>query len=120
MIRNDFYSGFEGEPMITFVFKSSPLEKIDMWTGYFDRLIDLGEPDEHGCWQGLALYYHTDTGWYDEAEWQIPDIPQIIAEFDSLDTSACDNAIIEELRTAILNFLKKAHERNKPVLIRYE
>ncbi len=120
MTRKDFYSGFGEEPKITFLYKSYPLEKIDIWEGYFDNLMDLNEPDKDGYWQGLALYYHTDTGWYDETEWQIPDLKKIIAEFESLNTSKHDNVIIEELRNAILNFLKKANEQDVPVFIRYE
>lgn len=96
-IIHDFYKGYEGETEITISQKDSSsnvVESISLWSGYLNKLIDLLKPNENGYWEGLSLYYHTFSAWYDEPIWKAEnsDLKLFINQLQNLD---CNNLSTE-------------------------
>jgi hypothetical protein len=56
----DFYTGFEPDPELIFIWKSIEAEKrFKLWEGYFDTIMQQSYiSKDSGSWQGLAYYYH--------------------------------------------------------------
>ncbi len=86
LIRN-YYDGYEGELEIQFIKGSIKGERkiISIWEGYFDDIMRQFQPGKHG-WQGLAYYYNLDIGWEEADYWKIPDLNEVLMEFNSLNT----------------------------------
>ncbi|MDR1284791.1 MAG: hypothetical protein LBJ88_01160 [Campylobacteraceae bacterium] len=73
----NFYKGFEREPKIELVQmnKQGNIKKIlELWIGYFDEIVEKIKPNENGQWEGVPLFYHTETGWYDDENWKCSDL----------------------------------------------
>lgn len=117
--RIDYYSGFEGEPEINFLYTG--LDGIDysinMWIGYFDNIMGCVEPTSEG-WKGLSYYYHTHTGWYEHSPWQVPDMLIVLSELQSIDDLLLDPKSREILKH-ICNLFVKAIQEKRYIWIHY-
>jgi hypothetical protein len=77
----DFYTGFEGHPEILILLKNkddSPFCELKTWIGYFDSTLKKIQPN-NGNWEGIALHYHMETGWYD-GEWECDNLSQLFRQ----------------------------------------
>lgn len=100
-VVHDYYSGFEGEPEITFVRKDTLGDELAfaLWDGHFGRIIELIQPEPEG-WSGLALHYHLDTGWNEDDDWRVPDPEVALSQLDGLvraDLPEQERKILDEL-----------------------
>jgi hypothetical protein len=131
-MKTDFYTGFEGYPSITFTIKAKNVDdiqtqslKIEIWDGYFNNLMQLIQSNEQGNWDGLALYYHTDTGWYNEENWPLDNVQLAIHQLSAIKFNADSdsmlgtnsNLILEEVRDSLIILLQKAVQQNADVII---
>ena len=66
----NFYEGFEGEQELVVSLKGGHERTFSAWIGYFDTMMDCVECGKDG-WEGIALHYHRDTGFYDGV-WRDP------------------------------------------------
>ncbi|OPH62161.1 hypothetical protein BC351_02720 [Paenibacillus ferrarius] len=87
----DFYTGYEGEPEIIFYFENFDGQKVQLkaWIGYFDSIMAAIQPTKNG-WSGLSYYYHTDTGWFEETPWRIPDLGDALNNLQSVNKTELD------------------------------
>lgn len=115
----DYYTGFEGEPEIQFILiqGEKKLEKLSIWHGYFDEIVDKVEANQ-GRWKGLAYYYHLDKGWYEVSPWPMRNISYVLKQLkqvneDKLSETATN--ILEE----IMILLEKALKHNVDIEIHY-
>ncbi|MCA8831213.1 MULTISPECIES: hypothetical protein [Hymenobacter] len=116
-MHHDFYSDFEPEPEL--VFKTSDdTSSIRMWSGYFDSIISSDTPDEHGCWQGLAVFYHTDTGWYTSSPFQLTELGHIVERLRHCNDPTWDKNI-RRIYTSLLFFFEQAERQHKKVIVEY-
>lgn len=118
-ITADYYTGFEGEPEITFVRRDQAGDErvFTLWYGYFYDIMQLVQPEPQG-WTGLALPYHTVTGWNDEEDWQVPDVAEATAQLDHLDRSALSPAgarVLDEL----VAFMQEGMQAGESLCIQY-
>ena len=118
-IVRDHYRGFEGEPEIQFVRHLPDGRQIilRMWDGYFDAIMNLVEPSVDG-WNGLALPYHLDTGWYEESPWEVKNLSEVSDQVCEIDESLLDQqvqSVLEDMRS----LLGQALEAGDHVFILY-
>ena len=117
--NKDFYAGFEGEPEIIFYYEDTKGRKVyvKLWIGYFDEMMTAIEPNDDG-WKGLAFYYHTHSGWFEEKPWKIPDLAIVLDDLLGLNQSEFE----QETRIVyqnILDFLLQAQLSNTEVWVEY-
>lgn len=75
----DHYTGFEGYAAISF--KAADGSYLaTLWEGYFDFIIDRVVPNQQGGWESLALFYHTHTGWYSNASFELLEVAEACAQ----------------------------------------
>ncbi|WP_379140247.1 dihydroorotate dehydrogenase (quinone) [Paenibacillus sp. sgz500992] len=119
-IVKDFYTGFEGEPEIIFYFQNSEGQKVQIkaWIGYFDSIMAAIQPNENG-WSGLSYYYHTDTGWFEETPWRIPDLGDALNGLQSVNKTELDQETLEVYRS-IFELLHQAQSVDREVLVEYD
>lgn len=111
----DFYSGFEGEPELQFNFMvEDKIKRFAVWTGYFDAIMEEVSPSTQG-WSSLAYYYHLHEGWYDDANWQIPNLTEAIRQIQGLKM----DGLVEEVRKELIEFMQEASYSNVPVVMSY-
>ena len=87
----DLYKGFEGEPEIQIISKNTHGQTeavLHLWVGYFDSIIRLIEPNEKGFWEGVPVYYHTVTGWEDEANWECREKELFVEQLKGINIAA--------------------------------
>jgi hypothetical protein len=120
----DFYSGYEGDDEIIFTMKSSNCcqKKLRIWDGYFHSIINQVKLSDDGSWPGLAYYYHLRIGWYEEDNWQIPNINEALLQFKNICLPS-DRPIYEissQVLVEIINILSEAVETDSPIFIQIE
>lgn len=120
-INEKYYNGFEGESEIIFslIENDITIEKIGIWDGYFNAIMELVEPEENG-WTGLAYYYHLYTGWYEEENWLIPNVLEAYKQLSNIDASELVYREEKEVLFLIVDVLKHAVENNGKVFIVYD
>ncbi|MEZ4452967.1 MAG: hypothetical protein R3B09_26140 [Nannocystaceae bacterium] len=100
-ILMDYYRGYEGYGELTVLRRGESGELgITLWDGFVDEILGAISPSSTG-WTDLALYYHTHTGWYDEAEWTLPDPRGALAQLEAIDPRALSPTSSEALRAWI-------------------
>lgn len=116
----DFYTGFEGEPGIVLFFRESNGQKVllRMWIGYFDSIMEAIQPNKNG-WRGLSYYYHTDTGWFEETPWRIPDLGDALIDLQSVNKTELEQETLVVYQN-IFELLQKAHSSDGEVWIVYD
>lgn len=112
-INDKFYRGYEGEKEIQFITEK---EKIIIWEGFFDDIMEQFRPSSTG-WTGLPYYYHLSAGWYDESPWKIPDLKECLHQLEQLDVSNCRFAESPKVLIEICRMLSDAIRENKYVCI---
>ncbi|WP_051775393.1 hypothetical protein [Paenibacillus tyrfis] len=119
-IVKDFYTGFEGEPEIIFFFQEFDAQKVVVrtWIGYFDSIMMATQPNENG-WRGLSYYYHTDTGWFEETPWRIPDLRDALIDLQSVNKKELDQETLTVYQS-IFDLLEKAQSIDKEVWVEYD
>ena len=126
----DFYSGYEGKPETTILQQSKDRQNIvilKLWEAYFDRIIELIEPNEKGCREGAAIHYNLATGWFDDGSWECENVPLFLKQLESTDENRLKEISRECIGTVsfdvlqILKFLlKNTIEANGKILIKYD
>jgi len=130
IVYDFYYSGFEGESEIAFVFEKSDERYIlKMWTGYFDTILGLMcEYEPYN--DGILHEYYAHEGWYEESPWELTNIDVVIQLFKSFDLQKVDNNTVEaspnivptlpEVASEIAQFLEQAKSNDCNVFIIYE
>lgn len=120
-INEKFYDGFEGEPEIFFCLmeKHVVIEKIGIWDGYFNEIMETVRPEKEG-WTGLAYFYHLYTGWYEEGNWLLPDVSAAYRQFENIDVDQLKNRETKEVLALVTDLLKRAVDKNEKVCIMYD
>lgn len=91
MKQIDFYTGFEGNPEIVISVINDDQDKVyalKTWVGYFDAVLQKIKP-LNGHWEGVALHYHLETGWYDE-EWTCDNVKLLHDQLKEIEKSEFD------------------------------
>lgn len=112
-VDDQYYRGYEGEPEIGFY---TIKEKIVIWAGFFDDIMEQMKPSRYG-WTGIAYYYHLHTGWYDEDFWQIPDLEECLRQFEGINISECRFEGSKNVLASIRSMLSLAIQENENVWI---
>lgn len=108
----NFYTGFEGEAEIQIVEKDSHGTEfllLRMWAGYFDSIIYEIPPNSNGMWEGVPLYFHTQTGWYENDNWECKDKVLFLTQLQSVDENKLDfetNQTLKCLKEVIASSIK--------------
>lgn len=120
-INEKFYDGFEGEPEITFCLIENHvmIEKIGIWDGYFNEIIEKIRSGDGG-WTGLAHFYHLYTGWYEEENWFIPDVLEVYRQLVNIDADELENREAKEVLCLVIRMLERAIDDNGKVCILYD
>ena len=120
-INEKYYEGYEGDPNMLFCRTENdiPVEKINIWDGYFDFIMSLVQPEEEG-WTGLAYFYHLIIGWYEEENWLIPNIAEAYGQLEKLNPEELPYREAKEVLALLLNMLKRAMDTNGKVYIMYD
>lgn len=121
IVDNKFYKGYEGEPEIQFIEELEDGTKgiFSVWDGYFNDIMELFQPGAHG-WEGLALYYHLDSEWYNESPWKIPDKKSTLNQFQVLEIKKLKYEISQLVLKRICEILSNAIEDSRTVWIALE
>lgn len=115
----DFYTGFEGNPEIRILLKDkndSPFLELKAWIGYFDATLKKIRTS-NGNWEGIALHYHMETGWYD-GEWECDNLSLLnrqLLSINKVDLDLKEQQFVE----AFIDVVSCACKNNKRLLIRY-
>lgn len=115
----DFYTGYEGEPELTFL-RLAPdgrVAQIRMWIGHFDQIMEHVKPGPQG-WTGLALPYHLEAGWYEEDPWSLAQPAEAAAQLSEVDAALLDAESAEVLRR-LVRLLHDAAQNREQVQVRY-
>jgi len=119
-MKTNFYQGFDGEPSVSFSCETeNSIDSIKIWEGYFDDLMSFFQINTQGNWDGLALYYHLHTGWYEHSNWIIPNLKSVIDKFRKLSIPEKKTQVIE-IRNTLVKFLELAYINKLDVRIDYE
>lgn len=88
MMNERYYNGFDGDEEICLrlFINEYEVESVGIWGGYFSSIIKLIPPKNDG-WSGFAYYFHLNTGWYDEENWEVPNIPLFYKQLCEIDES---------------------------------
>lgn len=119
-VVDKYYKGYEGEPEIQIIKKSSNDERIVLriWTGFFDNIMTAIEPQSTG-WTSLAYYYNLYIGWYEESPWKIENLYEAKEQLEGLNRSIL-NDMDKEVLEEILRVFKEAMTVGDEILISYE
>lgn len=118
----DFYNGFEGEPEIIISRKdiNGDIKMIiRLWIGFFDSIMNLIKPDKNGKWEGVPLYYHEETAWYDGSPWKCDHVELLIIQLESVDTSELDIKR-KKILEILMNELKRSVSLKEYIYIEIE
>ena len=102
MSRGDdqYYRGYEGEPEIGFY---TIKEKIVIWAGFFDDIMEQMKPSRYG-WTGIAYYYHLHT-------------EECLRQFEGINISECRFEGSKNVLASIRSMLSLAIQENENVWI---
>lgn len=119
-IIDKFYNGYEGEPEIQIIkrYNQEDVVLLRIWTGFFDNIMSVIEPEESG-WTALAYYYNLYIGWYDESPWKVENIEECRKQLEEVDRSKL-NEKDNEVLTEIIKIFRNATVCNYDILIAYE
>lgn len=106
-----YYEGYEGDEEICFrlFVNKEEVESIGIWGGYFSTIIELIPPQKEG-WVGFTYYYHLNTGWYDEENWNVPDIHLFYEQLQEIDENMLAYNEDKEVLHLICSMFRKAKE----------
>ncbi len=115
----DFYTGYEGEPEIIFYFENAEDKHVQLkvWIGHFDAIMLAITPNSNG-WKGLSRYYQTDTGWFEESPWKIPDLDDALHNIQYADSAKLDHTALLVYHN-LCELLHQAKIMNQNVWIEY-
>ena len=114
----DHYTGFEGAGEITFQ-TLDKVYKLIIREGYFNTIIGEIPTNEYGCWEGLALFYHTHTGWYASSPFIVNELTVIIWQLEQLSNT---NFRLDDTKTVyqdLLTFFIYCQRNGLEVAARY-
>lgn len=119
-VVDKYYKGYEGEPEIQIIKKSTNNERIVLriWIGFFDDIMTAIEPQSTG-WTSLAYYYNLYIGWYEESPWKISNLNEAKEQLENVDKSKL-NAMDKEVLEEMLKAFKDAIAVGDEILISYE
>lgn len=118
----DFYTGYEGEPELVISQEDvhgNSKTVIRLWVGFFDSIMELIKPNAQGEWEGVVLYYHTATGWYEISPWRCDDVPLLIDQLESIERQELDSPDQSVLDT-LIETLKNAVNSNDSIYFDYQ
>lgn len=102
----DFYEGYEGESELIISSKDNDRNSkriLKLWIGHFDKIMENIPPLPSGNWDGIALVYHTCSGW-DEEEWLCNDKLRVLDQFEAVNKSVFDDLTRKVLEEVIKLF----------------
>ncbi|KQO01102.1 hypothetical protein [Paenibacillus sp. Leaf72] len=116
IINSTYYEGYEGEGEIQFIRYLSNGDRyiLRIWDGYFDEIIRIIKPEEHG-WTGLAYYYNVEEPWCEEP-WRIPDIDVVLKQLKKIESDQL-NKEAKELLIEVCQMLLVSMNLNEDVWI---
>jgi len=92
---------------------------LDLWIGSFDSIVSLVKPNQKGNWEGISLYYHTETGWYEDDLWKC-EVPELfINQLESIDSQKLEGETRRVL-VSLIDILKEGSVLNKDIYFEYE
>lgn len=130
IVNDSYYTGFEGEPEIAFVYETTNERQVlKMWTGYFDTMLDLMCQYE-AYNDGILHEYYIHEGWYEESPWELTNLDATIQLFKSFNLKKVDIRVVEvspnivptlpEVAREITQFLVHAKSSESNVYIVYD
>ncbi|MFD0670581.1 hypothetical protein [Cohnella sp. GCM10027633] len=125
-----YYTGFEGEPEIAFVYEmTNERQVLKLWTGYFDTIMDLMCQYE-SYKNGILHEYYVHEGWYEESPWEVTQLDATIQLFksfhlQSVDVKAAEASpnivpVLPDVAREIIQFLEQARINGSTVYIVYD
>lgn len=118
MINEKYYDGFEGDEEIFFrlYVQGEEVESLGIWGGYFSSIIKLISPRKDG-WYGLAYYYHLNIGWYDEENWEVPNLALFYEQLIEVDETLLTHNEDKEVLHLLQKLFRKAIDNNGLITI---
>ena len=118
MVNEKYYEGYEGNEEIYFrlFINKREVESLGVWGGYFSAIVKLIPPQKEG-WIGFPYYYHLNSGWYDEENWNVPDIDLFYKQLQKIDKSKLTYKEDKEVLYLICSMFKKAKESQGNITI---
>lgn len=89
----DFYKGFECESELEIYERDqngNAITHLKIWIGYFDKIMSYILPNSEGNWEGISLYYHTLTGWYEKSNWECREKNLFALQLESVEKELLD------------------------------
>ena len=118
----DFYKGFEGEPELTISqkdFSGNTINSIKLWIGFFDSIIELIKPNFKDEWEGITVYYHAHTGWYDNSLWKCEEVILFIQQLESIEKLQL-NVQTQEILEILIELLKESISSKTVIYFEYD
>lgn len=120
--ENDFYSGFEGEPELSISLiseeKTTEIE-LTTWIGHFEEIVLSIGTNDLGKWEGISLYYHLHTGWYDQSPWILKEVDLFAKQLKSIENNLLSDSS-KEIHKILSKIITKAVKSpSKKVVFNY-
>lgn len=111
MIDRTYYEGFEGDREIIFTLSvpNGETKSYGIWDGYFDCIIESIKPTGP-VWDGFLYHYHLVDGWYDEDDWQVPDLKLYYKQLLDIDENQLHFPRAKEVLRLLRNLFQQAVE----------
>ena len=118
---HDYFKGFEGESELK-IFQKNENEEIEVtmliWIGYFNSIIEEIKPNKDGSWEGISLYYHTSTGWYDISPWRCEALQLFTMQLESINKNKL-NIECQEILTILIDVFNESIYSSKHIYFEY-
>lgn len=116
-VVKDHYTGYEGEHELSFVRKDARSDELvfTMWYGHFYEIMQAVASGPEG-WTALALQYHTVTPWWDDPDWEVPDVVAVVEQLDGVDRVSL-TAKGREVLDDLVAFIREGVERGEALHI---
>ncbi len=104
----DYYSGFEGEPELTFTRSDGAVFRV--WEGFFSWIMAAVDPGPNG-WHGLARPYHLLL--WDENPYDVTDLPESVAQLREVSPNRLDQDARDQLLLVLSDLVEFLEEAAK-------
>ena len=94
----DLYKGYGGEPELVIFEKNIHNENgRRLWYGFFYRIMESIPMNDQLNNDDVLYCYQTQTGWYDEDNWECKKLEPFRRQLDDVDSSGYDNDYLKAL-----------------------
>ena len=121
MINKKYYKGFEGEEeiVVNLILQEETVYSLGIWGCYFHSIIYQIPATQNG-WDGFAYYFHLVTGWYDEDNWEVPNLPLFYKQLLDIDEKQLEYQEEKEILHILREmFLKAIDKQGKITITQY-